>query len=140
MIRSDGSYQFRGWIAPSAVVETLRSYVRDQRPPGHFLRSCIENDLITAMAHPDTHWFLSCLPAIAAFIAHEMPRACWGSPANVEAHLRGCTPADPCGACDDCRPCEICGKITPASLDERGVCADCEFTEAMHYAGSDEPR
>jgi len=69
--------------------ESLRRYVEDHRPPGGFLRACLENDFLEAVARYDRYSPepYAELRAIAAWIYFEAPSECHGSPEKVKAWL-----------------------------------------------------
>ncbi len=71
------SYTFRGLTLPPHLEASLRRYVEDGVPTGHFLQACIENNLIEAVGRADEE-SLAALPAIVGYLVNECPAYCWG--------------------------------------------------------------
>jgi hypothetical protein len=72
------SYIFRGIQLPDHLKDSIDAYVREGRPVGNFLRSCIENNLLDAVARadPDNH---TALIAVVGYLSNMCPERCWGS-------------------------------------------------------------
>ena len=71
-----------GSNCPDELKESLTAYSRTGRPTGDFLRACLENDLLGAIAKADgTN--RSMIPHIVAYIHWELSPACSGSPGRV---------------------------------------------------------
>ena len=78
---------------PISILQGLRQYALDHIPTGSFLYAVLANDLCRAVAHADPDNRIA-FCAIADYVVHCLPAACWGSPAAVERWLRH-QPADP---------------------------------------------
>lgn len=79
-------YNFNQFYIPERMMEGLRAYINDHRPPGSFLRAVLENDLHGAVNRADAE-NLANLPAYIGYLHWEAPPACFGSPERVAAWL-----------------------------------------------------
>ena len=73
---------------PELTLEALRLYVNKRIPTGGFLRACLVNDFVLAVCAADDENLRS-IVRLAKLMYSHLPSACWGSPARVDAWLRG---------------------------------------------------
>lgn len=83
------TYEYMDFRIRGYMIESLEAYVNGHRPTGSFLQAVISNDFLGACEKAD-HENLYNLPAFAAWLFNEGPRACWGSP---EAYAAWVSPA-----------------------------------------------
>ncbi len=72
---------------PPRILASLQRYAREHTPTGGFLRAVLANDLTQAVGGADPE-SMAALPAIVAYVYMELPSACHGSAATVEAWLQ----------------------------------------------------
>lgn len=75
---TEQAFEYRGFVLPPHMQRSLDAYIRYGRPVGGFLKAVISNDLVQAAALADGVNVRQ-LPAFAAYLWNEAPRACWGS-------------------------------------------------------------
>ena len=68
------------------ILESLKAYEKDGRPPGGFLRSALENDLATTILRADPQ-NLADIRNIVGYLFDFMDAFAWGSADRVKAHL-----------------------------------------------------
>lgn len=73
-------------LCPPTVVEAFIAYRDEGRPPGDFIRACLENNLMEAFKAAD-ETNLEAMPHIVAWLYWEMPTTIWKSRAAVNQHL-----------------------------------------------------
>lgn len=78
-------------LCPINLQESIQAYILG-RPTGDFLRAVLENDLKGAALRADEHNARH-LADILAYVYHEVPAFAWGSPEEVDEHLRACAEA-----------------------------------------------
>lgn len=83
-----GSYIENQTAIPERTLEALRRYVEARAPTGAFLANCLVNDFVVAVCLADDENLRS-IVRLAKWMYVNLPSACWGSPAKVEAWLRG---------------------------------------------------
>ena len=71
---------------PKISADSLRAYVEERRPVGHFLRAVLSNDLAEAVARGDEE-NLEALVVYVRWLYNYAPADCWGSPKKVSAWL-----------------------------------------------------
>lgn len=81
--RYDEELQFM----PHYTEIALRHYVNDGLEPGGFLKSVLENDLVSAIFRADVNNY-SNIKAICRFVQWELPQEAWGSPEKVAQWLQ----------------------------------------------------
>ena len=79
-------FQFRGQYIPAHMVGAVLDYFNNHLPPGDFLRSLLENDLLGAYRNADDKNFFA-MPVWVAFLYNEAPIGSYGSPENVNAWI-----------------------------------------------------
>jgi hypothetical protein len=82
--------RLRGALAGSGIPPHMHDgyvrYIRDGYRPGHFLCAVFSNDLTEAVDRAD-HDNAQALAQHVRFLYNCAPRACWGSPARLDAWL-----------------------------------------------------
>lgn len=71
---------------PEAMRERARDYVERHQPVGHFLTAVLENNLVNAIGAADAE-NRAAIEDWALWLFNDIPSACWGSRAKVEAWL-----------------------------------------------------
>lgn len=71
---------------PEAMREHARAYVEDHHPVGGFLTAVLSNSLIDAFGLADEE-NRAAMADWALWLWNDIPSACWGSRAKVEAWL-----------------------------------------------------
>ena len=71
---------------PEHMRDSVRAYVDDHRPVGHFLSAVLANDLCKAVAHADEENLVA-LGAYVRWFYNHAPARCWGSRRRVGAWL-----------------------------------------------------
>lgn len=74
--------------APTDVLDRIREYADDRRPPSTFVAAVLENDLAFAMRAADPPRVAG-LYDIVRYVRWEIPAESWGSIEKVDAWLRG---------------------------------------------------
>ena len=74
------------WVS-EIVKDSLKRYVEDGCPTGHFLEAVLSNNLTEAIGRADDE-NLATLPAIVSYCYNKIPADCWGSPEKVDAWLK----------------------------------------------------
>lgn len=77
------NYRWNGITLPKCKQKSIDKYVEDGTDPGHFLGSCLANDLQGAYSHADS-WGLELIPVIVKYIFNRIPSCCWGDWKTVE--------------------------------------------------------
>lgn len=72
------NYRFKGMTLPKCKQRSIQRYIDDGVDPGHFLSSCLANDLQKAFGNAD-NWSLELIPVIVAYIYNRVPMTCVGS-------------------------------------------------------------
>ena len=73
----------RVYSIPFYLVQHLMDYIVSGKPQGAFLNAILENNLVNATLHADSHNIHN-LPAYADFLYNKMPAESWGSREKVE--------------------------------------------------------
>jgi len=71
-------------LCPPLIMEALNAWANTARPPGYFVEAVLRNDLREAVGRADPQ-NCAALPHIVAYAYNQIPAACWGSVANMEA-------------------------------------------------------
>lgn len=71
-------FSFGDMEIPEYMREGINAYVENHRPCGDFLRSIIENNLVSACSHADWN-NIRLLPAYANLLYNDFPPGSWGS-------------------------------------------------------------
>lgn len=66
----------------------MRRYIEGRVKPGSFLQAVLENDLMAASGRADDDMTFGELRELLAWIHHEAPSDCHGSPEKVRAWIR----------------------------------------------------
>ncbi len=69
---------------PPMVLRALLRHWRRGMETGRFVRSCLENELVSAIGRADEDSFRA-IREIVMFLYNDLPTAAWGSQENVEA-------------------------------------------------------
>jgi hypothetical protein len=85
---AESKYRFGEFIIPEYMHDGLRNHIEERTPTGGFLRAVFNNDLKEAVGRADENNMRN-LPAYVNYLYNYAPSDCWGSPAKVEAWLRG---------------------------------------------------
>ena len=85
----ENKFRFQGFEIPAYMREGLRLYVEEGIPPGSFLTSVIENDLMQAVDRADDRNIRN-LPAYANYFYNHTPSACHGSREKMKAWIEAC--------------------------------------------------
>lgn len=85
-MRSASGYTFREFRIPEYKADGIERYLDHGINPGSFLRAVLENNLKEAVGCADEE-NLRNLPAFVSYFYNEVPKASWGSPAEVEAWI-----------------------------------------------------
>jgi hypothetical protein len=72
--------------APVHILDSISHYVEHGIEPGGFVKAVLSNDLVATFQIADAK-SLRGLPDILRYIYWEIPLACWGSEAKVEAWM-----------------------------------------------------
>ena len=84
--RMRAAYQFRQWILPIRMQDSLDRYIQEHCPVGDFLSAVIDNNLRAAVCLADDENIQN-IPAFVSYLYNEAPGACWGSPEKRKAWL-----------------------------------------------------
>lgn len=71
-------------MIPPAVMRAMKGHVEGGIPPGGFVQSVLENNLVQAIGSADEHSYAA-LKSIVGWVWNEAPASCWGSPEKVRA-------------------------------------------------------
>lgn len=71
------NYRYDGITLPKVKQKSIDEYVENGTDPGHFLQSCLANDLQKTFAHADS-WGVTLVPVIVKYIGNRLPMCCWG--------------------------------------------------------------
>jgi hypothetical protein len=74
---TETNYRWNGITLPAVKKRSIDNYVENGDDPGHFLGSCLANDLQGAYGHADS-WGLTLIPVIVKYIYNRIPQVCWG--------------------------------------------------------------
>lgn len=78
------TYRFLQWYIPDRMIPGLRRWAEQGIKPGDFLCAVLANDFMEICGRADDENMRN-LPAYAAYLYNEMPRACWGSLEKMKA-------------------------------------------------------
>lgn len=87
----EADLQAGNYLVPGHLLPGLHRYILDRVRPGAFLVALLENDFHGAVTRADDA-VLPHLRCLARFLHNFAPAACHGSPAAVEAWLKGDQP------------------------------------------------
>lgn len=71
---------------PYVVWRGFKNYVVHGRAPGHFVRHCLENQLVNAVCEADQANFQK-IREICQFMHCQLPQSCWGNKQAVKDWL-----------------------------------------------------
>ena len=77
-MEANENYEWNGVRLTDENRNAIKDYVGLGIRPGHFLSSCLANDLQKAFSHADSS-NLNQIPVIVKYIYNRIPSACWGS-------------------------------------------------------------
>lgn len=73
-------------LIPEYMRESVRAYIFEGQPVGHFLTAFLSNDLKETFGRADTENRL-CIHDYITFFYNYAPSPCWGSPEKVRAWI-----------------------------------------------------
>ena len=73
-------------MIPENTLDGLKRYSQERIPPGSFLTSVLENDLLESFSWADKE-NREVLYEIVCYCYNELPYDCWGSPEKVRKWL-----------------------------------------------------